>query len=766
MEMLRSYLKWRFLYIAWLLLLSVSILKGSTLEGAEQTSDKVFRLEDKTRPIRSSSSTKAQQLSTLHKGETYRVLDEVKDSKDKNLTWLKLSIPTIADDAWVGPEKSKVLSEEQFKEIEHFLDLRGEIRAKQAFLVASAKPDTPVAIFPVEIILITGDYQVSTRQLGTLEQPNDKKSFELPAEFSNKDRVIILINGKQILSNRQWVQLEKETPILTSLPAEVFISPYTIGEIEVAVSIKSVEQILNLEYQGSDLISLIPIAHPILGDNILRFRLNADEWRQHAKRTRPIEGKLLYNTKKGKSGEGDIKIFVKEQSSFLAMIRYLLPPFILFLVGALAIVGTLFFLLKIYPKFDFEIAFAQLEKYLLDIKDSLKSFLNKMEQEPRQREIPSEGQLPVNTLQRVREQWEKQKRILELELSQLREAASKEKGRVRQAEEYISQMKTKHEEESTRLEREKKELAQRAEDLEASFKQCQQAALDFKDRFRQAEEGNRQLETIHKEELSRIGEEKAQVEQRLETVKTERDRLIKSYVFVKVDSQPVLEVMRREMKEFTQRAIMLQRILQNLDLKSCPAASAVRQLLYAHVERFSWDWINESIGHLNELMTEGRSAFHSLVAKVGGGQTLSRDDCRRYLSEAFYDYAIKERWDHVLHGLQRFYKLGYIVELSGNDLANYERAVTDLQHQEKAIHEALQQLDIFPLSISFLMPVDERLVSYVVYSEEEVIEDYYPLWNNRQSQRRGLILDATSWGYLNREGKLWGDQKARLIMSK
>jgi hypothetical protein len=175
-------------------------------------------------------------------------------------------------------------------------------------------------------------------------------------------------------------------------------------------------------------------------------------------------------------------------------------------------------------------------------------------------------------------------------------------------------------------------------------------------------------------------------------------------------------------------------------------------------------WVRMISQELLKFSQKGVTGFPEIVLQRWG-ETLSAQQIKSSISERFFYEAVADHWDKTLRQLQRFYQLGAWVRLDSEQVGRHRAAVGQLRQCQEELAASFAALGIRPLSLTFLEPVSEREVPYVLKEEECPLRVYFPLADSSQADKRPVVLDVRTWAYLKENGQLWRDRKARLVIS-
>lgn len=705
--------------------------------------------------VRKAPNANAETVSTIRFGETYQVLEERRGDKK---AWVRLAIPTL-EHAWISAGVVTNVAASGISVIERYLEITAAMLKTRSSLIVIVKADAPPEVFPVDLFLLRGPMADVRTLLGTLARP-EERTFPLSRELTHEGRLIVLANGKNALSHRQWVELR---PAVASMPdtltATVETTPYNRGETEFTFHVLAPDVITQVTYEGPDFLALVTPRAAVSGDVELRFRLNLDAWRMRGPRTQPVPGKLVFVFQDGQSGERPVQVAVRETWSALAWLRFEALPWVLvFVLGASVAAVCVVVALQIgnlwssgntrkpgglnhgrtLPRTKLEGGFVDTDQ-LSNLQANLSQLLS------------SQGQLSQLA------------RSLESTLAALRRSESETMTKLQAIDVVVSELKGERTREMERLGGERDSLIKKVRELEALTVTLHADLERSKRRIQDVDGKVSEAQAAYDEEVSRLKSELSRRDEKITSLAEKCRTMESSFVFVHAGPHPLLESMKSDIREFSEQVVELQRLFQSVEFGSATANDKMRQLTGA-VNQIGLDWISRCLVNIDELIQYGRSTFPSLLAKIGGGQVATETDCGRYIQEIVFQNVIQNRWDHVLRAFQLVYNMRHIVELSPPDLAQWQRTVELVRTHQRRASQALTRLGITPLPIVFLEGVGNTLIAYVSYAREERVEKFYPLWSGEQ--RRGLVLDVTTWGYLTDDRKLWASQKAELVITR
>lgn len=697
---------------------------ANAAEGPKSKSTQVFRWKaQQAGRIRAEPRVNNNVVSYLYQGEAYRVL-EIRQEK---LTWLSLDIPVLRI-AWVGVD-AKV----QLELLDDLADLSAftgvflqRIHGKPNVQI-KFKPGVPRKVVPVDLFLLGGSGDSELVPLGQIVSL-EAQSIELPAAFSSRPKIVLLFTSSKALSYRTALELlpislEAPSSLVAPVSVEakvVEISPLVLGDKDLDFDISCSKGVQLLAFEAPSFFASetdFPVECEVTKSLHLRF--NVDEWRRLPGRTLPLSGSISYRMSTGEVGKVPWQVKVYERWSWLDWAKFRVIPWLgLFLLGLSAtVIGCVVVTRRLSRRFD-----------------------------------GVDGKVTSEIISRLSY------------ISEAITSLSFSVGSIKSSLETWRRSQSPSEDE-TELRRGKLDLEQRLAQSRENEELSQQRVKVLERNVQSLEQERQSLVEKYEAEFARVNETRLNGEERIKQFARELEYYEKHVIFVSEDTTPLLDDLRWQMAEFVSNAVKLQRAFEEVVFTSSGSLLAIRQLADGYIGSFPLDRVQTYITYIAELSSERRSVFPDLVGRVGAGRKLSADDCRRKICELFYHSCIADRWDRVLRGLQRFYHIDKVIDLNPGDSEAHKQFVNNVKLYAAGAENALRQIDVVPLAISFLDRVGERVSPFVIYLPEQPIEEYYPGWKETRVDRRGLVLDAHSWGYLDSRGELWGRKKARLVMS-
>jgi hypothetical protein len=707
-------------FLAFLAVLFSPVSETNGGQSAESQATQIFRWSAQNAGrIRSEPRVNDNIVSSLHPGETYRVLETKHDKQ----TWLRLDIPTLAT-AWVGVagKPPAIASLDNIADLSSFLRVSGKAQQGGAKLQVTVSDGLSPNILPINLFLLTGEKDSVLLPIGEIKSLG-LNYLPLPSEVTPKKTILLLFGSDKSLSYRTKLKLLPATrePAVSIEPHLVEISPVILGEKEFDLSISCTEELELMSYAAPKLFAT-DVSFPMKcsGVESIPFRFNIDEWRQSTGKTRPINGDVVYRTRSGEEGKIPWQVTVYERWSWVDWAKYkVIPSLGIILLGLTTMLVGCFLTLRWLSQ----------RYYIVDGKFS-SEVLNKL------------GQLS---------------QILTSLTVSINDPKSHFEGLTRAG---------WSRDELTDLRMEKSDLQKQLAEARANEVLSQQRISECERDVQILQQERDALVERHGAELGELNERWIAAEKLAKQLTTLRENYEKHFIFGLFDARSLLGELRRQMDDFAGHVVKLRQALQEMVVTSPGSLLAVRQIVDGDVGSFPLDKIQTYVSYMDELFSQGKSVFPELAAAVGTPRTLSAEECRTGICNIFYYNCIADRWDRVLRGLQRFYHLNDIVEFNAYDNDAHTRLVSTLKVHTAGAEGALRQIGIETLSISFLNRIAERVSPFIVYAEEQPIEEFYPRWKDNGGDRRGLVLDCQSWGYLNNRGDLWGHKKARLVMSK
>jgi len=166
---------------------------------------------------------------------------------------------------------------------------------------------------------------------------------------------------------------------------------------------------------------------------------------------------------------------------------------------------------------------------------------------------------------------------------------------------------------------------------------------------------------------------------------------------------------------------------------------------------------------LENILLYQRTDNDMIKDKFSGALTIGFEEFDQKYREIIFDNCVYGKVDKMLIGFKMIYCIKYQLEMSAEDLNQFDKMSDRIKSLENELMLNLRLGGFEPYSISLLEELNIQKATYIENIGGLSLKEKYPYYE-KMPEQRDLILQITQWAY-KKDGGLWKNRKALVKIS-